>query len=89
MHLLGFNIVSSGSKGGNSTILWDDSDLLVFDMGISLSRLQGGRMSLLGLRGLQVSAFISHEHSDHSSGIRRSTGGPGQTFTRGQGQQRP
>lgn len=65
---MGFNMVSSGS-GGNCSLLWDQDDLIVVDFGISLKRLRN-RMSELGLSYREISLFISHEHSDHSSGVK-------------------
>jgi phosphoribosyl 1,2-cyclic phosphodiesterase len=65
---IGFNVVSSGS-GGNCTLVWDQDTLLVVDFGISLKRLKS-RVKELGINHPEMSLFISHEHSDHSSGIR-------------------
>jgi phosphoribosyl 1,2-cyclic phosphodiesterase len=64
---IGYRSISSGSKG-NCSILWDDENLLVFDFGISLRRFKNPVLDL-GLSMDNVSVFITHEHSDHSSGL--------------------
>jgi phosphoribosyl 1,2-cyclic phosphodiesterase len=61
------NIVSSGSKG-NSTVIWDGEDAIVIDFGISVKRFQA-RASEIGLEYSNISIFLTHEHSDHASGI--------------------
>ncbi|MEM0156249.1 MAG: MBL fold metallo-hydrolase [Thermoplasmataceae archaeon] len=68
MRGIGFNMVSSGSSG-NCTLIWDQDTLLVIDFGISLKRLKS-RVKELGITNPEMSLFVSHEHSDHSSGIR-------------------
>lgn len=64
---LGFNMISSGSRG-NSTIIWDEDDLIIIDFGVTLKRFFS-RINELGLDFKSASLFISHEHSDHSKGI--------------------
>lgn len=64
---LGFNMISSGSRG-NSTLIWDENDLIIIDFGITLKRYQS-RIDELGIESDNVSLFVSHEHSDHSRGI--------------------
>ncbi|MEM0139029.1 MAG: MBL fold metallo-hydrolase [Ferroplasma sp.] len=66
--MLNFYMISSGSRG-NSTIIWDESDLIVIDCGISLKRFMD-KTSAFDLGPLEKSVFISHEHSDHSSGVK-------------------
>ncbi len=66
--MLNFYMLSSGSRG-NSTIIWDESDLIIIDCGISLKKFSE-KTSELGIENLEKSIFISHEHSDHSSGAR-------------------
>ncbi len=68
MSVVNFNMVSSGSKG-NSTLVWDHENLIIVDFGITLKRLRE-RMSINGIGKLETSLFISHEHSDHSRGVR-------------------
>ncbi len=66
--MLNFYMLSSGSKG-NSTVIWDENDLIIIDCGISLKKFSE-KTSKLGIENLEKSIFISHEHSDHSSGAR-------------------
>ena len=66
--MLNFYMLSSGSRG-NSTIIWDENDLVIIDCGISLKKFSE-KTSELGIENLEKSIFISHEHSDHSSGAR-------------------
>jgi phosphoribosyl 1,2-cyclic phosphodiesterase len=61
-------MLSSGSKG-NSTIIWDENDIVIIDCGISMKKFSD-KTSEFQLDGLEKSIFISHEHSDHSSGAR-------------------
>ena len=68
MDWIGFNMVASGS-GGNCSLVWDQDNLIVIDFGISLRRLKN-RMKDLKIDITDISLFISHEHSDHSSGVR-------------------
>ncbi len=63
-----FKSIASGSKG-NATLLWDSDTLLIFDFGISIKRLNEN-LGMLGIGEKMVSTFISHEHADHSSGIK-------------------
>lgn len=63
----GFCVVRSGS-GGNCTIIWDKYDIITIDFGISAIKFQK-RMNELGLSERNISVFVTHEHSDHSSGI--------------------
>ena len=65
---LHYKSISSGSKG-NCSILWDDSDLILIDLGISYRKFRNS-VSAKWAEGLRMSLFISHEHSDHCSGVR-------------------
>lgn len=68
MSRMNFSMVSSGSKG-NCTLIWDDETLLVFDFGITMKRFRE-RIKLLGIDHREYSMFISHEHSDHTRGVK-------------------
>lgn len=68
MSVVNFNMVSSGSKG-NSTLIWDQENLVIIDFGITLRRLRE-RMKANRIGNLETSLFISHEHSDHSRGVK-------------------
>jgi len=65
---IGFNMVASGSAG-NCSLIWDSDDLIIIDMGISRKRLNK-RIEELKIVPSQKSLFISHEHSDHCSGVK-------------------
>ena len=67
MSRIGYKSISSGSKG-NCSIVWDDENLLVFDFGISLRRFRNPVLEL-GVPMDAISVFITHEHSDHASGL--------------------
>ncbi|MHB8371396.1 MAG: MBL fold metallo-hydrolase [Thermoplasmataceae archaeon] len=64
----GFCVVRSGS-GGNCTIIWDNNDIITIDFGISGVKLQK-KLSELGISERNMSVFVTHEHSDHSSGVK-------------------
>ena len=68
MSLVNFNMISSGSKG-NSTIIWDDENLLIIDFGITIKRFKEN-LNRLKIGKRDMSLFISHEHSDHSKGVK-------------------
>jgi phosphoribosyl 1,2-cyclic phosphodiesterase len=63
-----FKMISSGSRG-NCTLVWDSSDLLIIDFGISVKRYLNATSSMNFPSG-SASLFISHEHSDHCQGTR-------------------
>ena len=67
MGRLFFNMVASGS-GGNCSLVYDDDTFLIVDFGISFRSLNS-RLGVLHKHPDEVSLMISHEHSDHSSGI--------------------
>lgn len=62
-----FNMVASGSSG-NCSIIYDDQDCLIVDFGISYRSLKN-RLEILGKHLDSANLFISHEHTDHTSGI--------------------
>ena len=66
--MLNFYMLISGSKG-NSTIIWDENDIIMIDAGISVRRFQE-KTEKFDFNGREKSLFISHEHSDHSSGAK-------------------
>ncbi len=66
--MLNFYMLSSGSRG-NSTIIWDEEDIIIIDCGISMKKFTE-KTSQFQINGLEKSIFISHEHSDHSAGAR-------------------
>lgn len=65
---LNFAVLSSGSKG-NSTVIWDRHDTIMIDFGISYRRFRESA-SPLDIPDNPISLFVSHEHTDHSAGIR-------------------
>ncbi|MEM3675587.1 MAG: MBL fold metallo-hydrolase [Thermoplasmataceae archaeon] len=70
--VLKFKIISSGSRG-NSSIIWDSSDIIMIDCGITLKRYLGavpGEIPSDASRSL----LVSHEHWDHASGVKLFTG---------------
>ncbi len=66
--MLNFYMISSGSKG-NSTIIWDEDDLIIIDCGITIKKFTE-KTKEFNLDGIEKSIFISHEHSDHSKGVK-------------------
>ena len=64
---LHFTMISSGSRG-NSTLIWDQDDIIIIDFGITLRKLKN-RLEEINLDLGSASLFISHEHTDHSKGI--------------------
>ena len=67
MSRLYFGMVASGSRG-NCSFLADGTTLAIVDFGISYRRFQQ-RVEPLGSGFDSINLFVSHEHSDHSSGI--------------------
>lgn len=67
MGSLHFTMISSGSRG-NSTLIWDQDDIIIIDFGITLRKLKN-RLEEINLDMGSASLFISHEHTDHSKGI--------------------
>ncbi|MEM0156640.1 MAG: MBL fold metallo-hydrolase [Thermoplasmataceae archaeon] len=67
MGSLHFAMISSGSRG-NSTLIWDEADMIIIDFGITLRKLTN-RLKEMNLEMAEASLFISHEHTDHSRGI--------------------
>ena len=67
--MLKFSVLASGSSG-NCIFLKDEKNSILFDMGINYPELKY-RLSQLHLNFLNLSGvFISHEHSDHVSGVK-------------------
>lgn len=66
--MIKFASLGSGSKG-NATLVQAGDTLLMVDCGFSL-RETTRRLALLGLEPRQLDAIlVTHEHSDHSSGV--------------------
>ena len=64
-----FNIISSGSKGNTSVVIYKQTSVLI-DMGVSFERLKEG-LKEVGLEPKDLTgAIFTHDHSDHISGIR-------------------
>lgn len=64
-----FNIISSGSKGNTSVVIYKKTAILI-DMGVSFSCLESG-LEEMGLKVEDLSAALfTHNHSDHINGIR-------------------
>lgn len=64
-----FNIVASGSKG-NATLIANKNDLLLIDMGVSLTCLKHGLENINKTLDDIDGCLITHNHSDHISGVR-------------------
>lgn len=62
-------ILASGSKG-NATIVRNNNDLLLIDMGITLSRLKEELKSLNHDFNDIGAVLFTHEHTDHASGVK-------------------
>ena len=64
-----FNIISSGSKGNASLVIYKKTIILI-DMGITLTRLEEG-LQEVGFEVKDITgAIFTHNHSDHISGLR-------------------
>ena len=64
-----FNIISSGSKGNTSVVIYKKTAILI-DMGVSFQRLEEG-LEEVKLKPTDLTgAVFTHEHTDHVSGIR-------------------
>ena len=64
-----FNIISSGSKGNTSVVIYKKTAILI-DMGVSFQRLEEGLEEVRLKPENLTAAIFTHEHSDHISGIR-------------------
>lgn len=65
-----FASLGSGSRG-NATLINSGSTVILLDCGFSL-RATEARLQRLGINGQQVDAIlVTHEHSDHCSGVAR------------------
>lgn len=61
--------LASSSKG-NCTIVYNDDEILIVDMGITLKDLEE-KLIRLGLDANNIiGVLVSHEHSDHTKGIK-------------------
>lgn len=66
--MIRFLVVASGSHG-NATLVYDEHTIFQIDMGVSLKRVSEGAKSI-GRSLSEIKAiFITHEHSDHISGL--------------------
>ena len=61
------------SSKGNSTYIGDESSGILIDCGVSFKRLSGAlALNNIPLKAVQA-VFITHEHSDHISGLKMLT----------------
>ncbi len=66
--MIKFLSLGSGSKG-NATLVYDESTILLFDMGLGKKVLISG-LKEIGKEISDISAvFVTHEHSDHIRGL--------------------
>lgn len=66
--MISFLIVASGSKG-NATLVYDEDTLFQIDMGVPLASITSALETLhKKLQDIQA-VLITHEHSDHISGL--------------------
>ena len=61
--------LASSSKG-NCTIVYNDSQILIVDMGITLKELEEKIDKIKLSMDSIVGAIVSHEHSDHTKGLK-------------------
>lgn len=62
-------VLNSGSRG-NSTLFEDDGHLYLIDMGVPLFVLEEG-LAKIGRKMIDIEAmFLTHEHYDHTKGIK-------------------
>lgn len=66
--MIRFLILGSGSKG-NATLVYDDTTLFQIDMGLPFCRVKAGLESLHKTKKDIQAILITHEHSDHISGL--------------------
>ena len=64
-----FNIISSGSKGNTSVVIFKKTAILI-DMGVSFERLKSGLTEVKLTPEDLTGAIFTHDHGDHVSGIR-------------------
>ncbi|MCL5665448.1 MAG: MBL fold metallo-hydrolase [Candidatus Thermoplasmatota archaeon] len=62
-----FAALSSGSRG-NCIMIWDSEDTIIIDMGISNRRFMSLSSQFISDHG-SISLLVTHEHSDHCSGV--------------------
>lgn len=60
--------LASSSKG-NCTIVYNDNQILIVDMGITLSELEEKLNKIKLSCSNIIGAIVSHEHSDHTKGL--------------------
>ena len=66
LHLMKFNVISSGSKG-NCTLIINGDKVIVLDLGVSKKRIEEA-LKGYGLSFNNIEAyFITHTHHDHAS----------------------
>ena len=63
-----FSILASGSKG-NASLIYTDNTLIQIDMGVTLKMVDAELKRLGKHRSDIQGVFITHEHSDHISGL--------------------
>jgi phosphoribosyl 1,2-cyclic phosphodiesterase len=66
--MIRFLILGSGSKG-NATLVYDETTLFQIDMGLPLCRVEAGLESLHKTKKDIQAILITHEHTDHVSGL--------------------
>ena len=65
---MNISVLASGSRG-NCTLIYDDNNAILIDMGISTRKLKQALAQLhLNIEDLDA-IFVTHEHSDHIHGI--------------------
>ncbi len=66
--MIGIASLGSGSRG-NATLVCMEDELLLIDCGFTVKQVEA-RLARLGVRGGDISAIlVTHEHSDHASGV--------------------
>ncbi len=66
--MLKFLSLGSGSKG-NATLVYDETTVLLFDMGLPLKVLEDGLTTIgKGIKDI-AAVFVTHDHSDHIKGL--------------------
>lgn len=69
---MNISVLASGSRG-NCTLIYDDNNAILIDMGISTRKLKQALAQLhLNIEDLDA-IFITHEHIDHIRGLKTLT----------------